>query len=75
MKQDYMSNGSCFFVEFLGTAILVFMVVAATDKGNNAPPSGLFPLTLFLTLLGLGVSLGMQTCGCLYFLCICSVLT
>lgn len=59
--QDYMTAGSCFFVEFLGTAILVFMVVAATDKHNNAPPSGLLPLTLFLALLGLGAALGMQT--------------
>lgn len=61
-KLDYMTAVSCFFTEFLGTAVLVFMVVALTDKHNNAPPSGLLPLTLFLTLLGLGVSLGMQTC-------------
>ncbi|KAF9564077.1 aquaporin [Agrocybe pediades] len=58
---DYMSAASCFFVEFLGTAILVFMVVAATDKKNNAPPSGMLPVALFLTLLGLGTALGMQT--------------
>lgn len=58
---DYMTAAGCFFAEFLGTAILVFMVVAATDKKNNAPPSGLLPLTLFLTLLGLGTALGMQT--------------
>lgn len=61
-KQDYMNAGSCFFVEFLGTAILVFVVVAVTDKNNNAPPSGMLPLSLFLVLLGLGASLGMQTC-------------
>ncbi|KAH9474742.1 Aquaglycerol porin AQY3 [Psilocybe cubensis] len=59
--QDYMTAGSCFFVEFLGTAILVFVVVAVTDKNNNAPPSGLLPVSLFLVLLGLGASLGMQT--------------
>ena len=58
----------CFFTEFLGTAVLVFMVVALTDKHNNAPPNGLVPLTLFLTLLGLGVSLGMQTCESYYVL-------
>ncbi|KAF8902593.1 aquaporin-like protein [Gymnopilus junonius] len=58
---DYMTALACFFTEFLGTGVLVFMVVALTDKHNNAPPSGLLPLTLFLTLLGLGVSLGMQT--------------
>ncbi|KAF8180115.1 aquaporin-like protein [Pholiota molesta] len=58
---DYMSNISCFFVEFLGTALLVLMVLAATDKKNNSPPKGLLPLTLFLTLLGLGLGFGMQT--------------
>ena len=37
------------------------MIVAATDKNNAAPPIGLLPLVLFLTLLGLGAALGMQT--------------
>jgi len=61
---DYLTAGACFFSEFLGTFVLVFMVVAATDKYNNAPPSGLLPVTLFLTLLGLGIALGMETsCG------------
>jgi len=58
---DYASTATCFFTEFLGTVLLVFMVLAATDKKNNGPPNGLLPLTLFLTLLGLGISLGMQT--------------
>jgi aquaglyceroporin related protein len=58
---DYMTAGSSFFCEFLGTAVLVFVVLAATDKKNNAPPNGLLPLTLFLLLLGLAAALGMQT--------------
>ncbi|CAA7268799.1 unnamed protein product [Cyclocybe aegerita] len=58
---DYMSSVSCFFVEFLGTFILIFIVLAATDKKNNAPPGSLLPVTLFLALLGLGTALGMQT--------------
>ena len=57
-----MTAVSCFFCEFLGTAALVFVVLAATDKKNNAPPNGLLPLILFLMLLGLGAALGMQTC-------------
>jgi hypothetical protein len=57
-----MSAATCFFTEFLGTVLLVLMVLAATDKKNNGPPNGLLPLTLFLTLLGLGIALGMQTC-------------
>jgi aquaglyceroporin related protein len=58
---EYMTAGACFFAEFLGTAVLTFMVVAATDKHNGAPPNGLLPVTLFLMLLGLGAALGMQT--------------
>ncbi|KAF5325222.1 hypothetical protein D9619_009710 [Psilocybe cf. subviscida] len=58
---DYASAATCFFTEFLGTVLLVSMVLAATDKKNNGPPNGLLPLTLFLTLLGLGIALGMQT--------------
>ncbi|KAF8153161.1 aquaporin-like protein [Crassisporium funariophilum] len=58
---DYMTAVSCFFAEFLGTAILVFMIMAATDTTNAAPPIGLLPLVIFLTLLGLGAALGMQT--------------
>lgn len=56
-----MTAVSCFFSEFLGTAVLAFVIMAATDKGNNAPPAALLPLVLFLTLLGLGAALGMQT--------------
>lgn len=58
---DYMTNISCFFNEFIGTAILALMVVAATDNDNMAPPKGLLPVTLFLVLLGLSAAIGMQT--------------
>ena len=61
---EYMTAASSFFSEFLGTAILAFMIMAATDKRNAAPPSGLLPLVIFLTLLGLSLGLGMQTCEC-----------
>jgi len=56
-----MNPATCFFSEFLGAAILVFVIMAATDKNNAAPPDGMLPLVLFLTLLGLGAALGMQT--------------
>ena len=47
--------------------VLALMIVAASDKYNMAPPQGLLPLVIFLTLLGLGVALGMQTCKyCVY---------
>lgn len=37
------------------------MIMAATDKNNAAPPLSILPIVAFLTLLGLGVALGMQT--------------
>jgi len=58
---DYMTSVSCFFNEFLGTAILLIVVLAATDKGNVSPPQGLLPLVLFILVLGIGACLGMQT--------------
>jgi len=58
---DYLTNISCFFVEFTGTMILALMIVVGSDKFNMAPPQGLLPLIVFLVLLGLGVAHGMQT--------------
>ncbi|KAF9045603.1 aquaporin-like protein [Panaeolus papilionaceus] len=58
---DYLNTGTAFAVELFGACILTFMVLAMTDKKNNAIPHGLLPIGLFLVLLGLGVSLGMQT--------------
>ncbi|KAB5593212.1 membrane protein [Ceratobasidium theobromae] len=58
---DYLSDAQCFFSEFLGTAILLIVVLAITDKRNGPPPDGLVPLALFLTILGEGACLGMQT--------------
>ncbi len=48
-----MTNVSCFFSEFLGTAILVLVLLAVLDSRNGAPPSGLVPLVLFVTFLGI----------------------
>ncbi|KAF9020678.1 aquaporin [Hymenopellis radicata] len=58
---DYMTNVSCFFTEFLGTAILVLVILAVTDARNSPLPSGLLPLVLFILFLGIAASLGMQT--------------
>jgi len=57
----YMSNLQCFFSEVLATAILLIVVLAVTDKRNGPPPHGLVPLVLFITILGEGACLGMQT--------------
>jgi len=57
----YMTNVSCFFSEFLGTVILLFAILSINDKKDSSPPNGLKPLVLFLLILGIGTSLGMQT--------------
>lgn len=56
-----MTQVSCFFSEFFGTAVLAFMIIAATDKNNAAPPLVILPFVIFLTMLGLGIAFGMQT--------------
>jgi glycerol uptake facilitator-like aquaporin len=51
--------------------ILALMIVAGSDKYNMAPPEGLLPLIIFITILGIGVALGMQTCKyCVYRDCL-----
>ncbi|KIK66866.1 hypothetical protein GYMLUDRAFT_239088 [Collybiopsis luxurians FD-317 M1] len=57
---DYMTNVSCFFSEFLGTAILVIVLFAVLDK-SNAPPAGMLPLVIFVLFLGIAGCLGMET--------------
>ncbi|KAJ6585236.1 aquaporin-like protein [Mycena capillaripes] len=58
---DYMTSVSCFFSEFLATAVLLIVVLAINDKKNCPPPAGLAPLVLFVLILGIGASLGMET--------------
>ncbi|KAF9523232.1 aquaporin-like protein [Crepidotus variabilis] len=60
---EYPSAATCFFTEFLGTAILVFTVMATTNKKLKvvAESVGLLPLALFLVLTGLSSAFGMQT--------------
>lgn len=41
--------------------MLLIVVCAVTDNNNGPPPPGLVPLTLFVLILGIGASLGMQT--------------
>lgn len=58
---DYISNQSCFWSEFLGTVVLLLVVLAITDKRNLPPPNGTVPLVLLFLILGIGMSWGMQT--------------
>jgi len=57
---DYMPAANCFFDEFIGAFILLLVVFAVTDKRNGVP-GGFVPLVVFLTILGIGTSFGMQT--------------
>ena len=57
----YMTNVSAFFDEFIGTALLIIVILAATDKRNGPPPSGLLPLVLFITFCGITAAFGAQT--------------
>ena len=41
--------------------ILLLIVCAITDRYNGPPPAGLVPLALWITVLGIGASLGFQT--------------
>ncbi len=47
--------------QFVGTAVLLIVVCAIGDARNGPPPPGLAPLVLFIMILGIGASLGMQT--------------
>ncbi|KAF8879089.1 aquaporin-like protein [Gymnopilus junonius] len=58
---SYMTNVSAFFSEFLEGAVLMVVVLAINDKKNMPAPAGLAPLILFLLILGVGTSLGMET--------------
>lgn len=58
---DYMPSAACFFDEFIGTFVLAVVIFATLDMNNSPPPAGLFPLVIFLLILGIGAGFGMQT--------------
>lgn len=45
----------------MGSGLLIIGILCVTDKKNGPPPAGLVPLALFIVVLGLGASLGMNT--------------
>ncbi|KAG8757475.1 hypothetical protein FRC12_010307 [Ceratobasidium sp. 428] len=51
----------CFYEEVLGTFLLVLVILAMTDKQNSRTTTFSLPLALFLLLVAVGGSLGMQT--------------
>lgn len=61
LEYSSLDLGICWFNEFIGTAVLLMVVFAVTDRSNGPPPAGLVPLVVFVALLAIGTSLGMQT--------------
>ncbi|KAF9221598.1 aquaporin [Gyrodon lividus] len=57
----FLTPVSCFFSEFLSSAMLMMGVLAVTDGRNGPPPPGLVPLSLFIILLGIGAGMGLNT--------------
>ncbi|KAJ7253663.1 aquaporin-like protein, partial [Mycena haematopus] len=57
---DYLTDVSAFFSEVLGTGMLVLVIVSLTDKKSTAPPPALFPLVIFLVILGISSSSGCR---------------
>ncbi|KAM5541371.1 hypothetical protein V8D89_004925 [Ganoderma adspersum] len=57
----YMTPASAWFEEFLKTVVLLLVVCAMGDPRNKPAPPGLAPLVLFITMLGISASFGMQT--------------
>ncbi|KAK7451225.1 Aquaporine-6 [Stygiomarasmius scandens] len=58
---DYMTNVSCFFIELTASAILIIGVLTVTDRGNAGPSKSQLPIALWILLVGIGASLGMET--------------
>ncbi|KAG0231167.1 glycerol channel [Actinomortierella wolfii] len=60
LQTESISTLQGFFVEFLGTALLLIVIFATSDKGNT-PPGILQPLIVGLTVFAIGTSFGWQT--------------
>ncbi|KAH9904223.1 aquaporin-like protein [Xylariomycetidae sp. FL2044] len=61
MPAAHLPAAPAFFSEFVGSAILVAMIFALTDPNNMAVPAGCLPFAVFLVVLGIGTSFGVNT--------------
>ncbi|PSN60979.1 aquaporin [Corynespora cassiicola Philippines] len=61
--QPFVSKANQFFSEFIASAILMFVIFALKDRGNNGVPRSdkWFPLCLFFLMFGIGSCFGWQT--------------
>ncbi|KAG0306527.1 hypothetical protein BGZ98_002207 [Dissophora globulifera] len=60
LQTEQVSTCAAFIAEFLGTALLVLVIFATSDKGNN-PAGNTQPLIIGLSLAAIGLSFGYQT--------------
>ncbi|KAH8553414.1 aquaporin-like protein, partial [Umbelopsis sp. PMI_123] len=56
----YLSNGSAFLVELIGTAIMLLVVLGQSDD-HNMPSGRNSPLVIGLVIVSIGVSFGWET--------------
>ncbi|KAF9542556.1 hypothetical protein EC957_001849 [Mortierella hygrophila] len=59
-QSDAVSTSAAFFAEFLGTALLLLVILSTSDKGNT-PAGNTQPLIIGLALTAIGTSFGYQT--------------
>ncbi|KAG0341325.1 glycerol channel [Podila humilis] len=59
-QTKHVSTGAAFFAEFIGTALLVLVILSTSDKGNT-PAGNIQPLVIGLSLAAIGTSFGYET--------------
>ncbi|KAK3831029.1 MAG: aquaporin-like protein [Linnemannia gamsii] len=60
LQTSEVTKSAAFAVEFLGTALLVLVILSTSDKGNT-PAGNTQPLIIGLALTAIGTSFGYQT--------------
>ncbi|KLO09185.1 aquaporin [Schizopora paradoxa] len=55
------NDSGAFFEEFLGTFLLMFVLLAVSDKRSGTPSPGMVPIALFFVLFAIGIAFGGQT--------------
>jgi aquaglyceroporin related protein len=59
--QPWLPNSSAFLSEAIASGVLVCVVFALGDKGNLPPPKGTMAFAMFIVLIGIGASMGVNT--------------
>lgn len=59
--QPWLPASSAFLSEVVATAVLVAVVLALSDKNNLPPPKGTMAFAMFIVLIGIGASMGVNT--------------